>query len=422
MPSASGSFSLSCLWVVPRLPRRQLGLSPSSCRAPPEPRGESVVDAPLMVPPSTASEVIASESGRASTAVTSPSAARRRPSRRRRLRPSGPSRRRSRPCPCREVAGLVLGRVGDLGALLLGLAAASATASLAWPTCSAALSLSVAASEPRPPRRSRVERRGPRVVGLLLLAEGSDGGHRGGGQADGDEPLALAATLLRDRIALEHRVGVVGAVPTDGSRLLGLARPPPRACSRCGWAASRACSAPAARAAAAVAMAAPTLGSTLSTSVDCAASTFGLARSAASWRRARARGLAPPCREASRRACAASLAAASAPGWHLPRRLRRRSLAAASAARAPRRAAAHPLVTGRGAEIGRRGACLVERQPPCGTAWFRTYVLLGPVVLTHPANFGHVPHGHLPNVTTPTSMAYAVTPGLGCQFVPSCGG
>ena len=44
--------------------RRQLALSPfSASLALAEPRGEAFVEAPLMVPPSTASEVIASESG-----------------------------------------------------------------------------------------------------------------------------------------------------------------------------------------------------------------------------------------------------------------------------------------------------------------------------------------------------------------------
>src|SRR6478735_11752985 len=53
MPSASGSFSLSCLFVL-RLGRagRQLWLSPCSWSSLvwAEPRGESVVEAPLMVP------------------------------------------------------------------------------------------------------------------------------------------------------------------------------------------------------------------------------------------------------------------------------------------------------------------------------------------------------------------------------------
>ena len=49
----------------------QLALSPSwARRVLAEPRGERFVEAPLIVPPSTASEVMASESGVASTAVT----------------------------------------------------------------------------------------------------------------------------------------------------------------------------------------------------------------------------------------------------------------------------------------------------------------------------------------------------------------
>src|SRR4051812_50076066 len=52
----------------------QLVLSPfsSARRAWAEPRGDEVVEAPLIVPPSTASELIASESGAGATSVTSP--------------------------------------------------------------------------------------------------------------------------------------------------------------------------------------------------------------------------------------------------------------------------------------------------------------------------------------------------------------
>ena len=46
------------------------GLSPLCARVRAEPRDEAVVDAPLMVPPSTASDVMASESGAGSTEVT----------------------------------------------------------------------------------------------------------------------------------------------------------------------------------------------------------------------------------------------------------------------------------------------------------------------------------------------------------------
>ena len=291
------------------------------------------------------------------------------------------------------------------------------------PTCSAALSLTTRRAVGRA-RRPAVRDRAAWPTGrpaCCCLRNAATAATAAAVEADSDEPLALAAALLRDGVALEHREASLARSPPTAAVSLAWAA----ACSRCGAAASRACSAPAARAAAAVAMAAPTFGSTVSTSVDCAASTLGLARSAASCRPRAAVAARRPdtCASAARRrSVGRGEALARRVGGVLERRCAaasgriRRSLAAAAASLAVSAAVSFSVPSRSPAaepsRLPRRAPG--QLQPPCGTAWFGTFVLLGPLVLTHPAKFGTTARMPPVRVGTPCRKSVAVSALASC--------